>query len=213
MKLKCPNPDCDATDHEPGAKYCHKCGTELENVSSASSHSGEKAKPKSIGWISEITKGTGSPTPKRQRSLWINNDWETSTGVSSLQKFRWGNPVRYVLLLTILAECIYFSIPEYRYFGGFGLCTILLVNIVSFICTLAECFPANKGDFDDKNGFWGLYYRWLHFFLAAIIILLGYLIVCHIQSIFTIVLDMVLSFVLLLADFETFEDFFDGCFD
>ena len=27
MCLKCPN--CNATDHEPGAKFCHKCGMPL----------------------------------------------------------------------------------------------------------------------------------------------------------------------------------------
>ncbi len=29
--MKCPNPDCNATDHESGAKFCHRCGTPLVN--------------------------------------------------------------------------------------------------------------------------------------------------------------------------------------
>ena len=33
--MKCPNPDCNATDHEPGAKYCHKCGYLLVNDNSS----------------------------------------------------------------------------------------------------------------------------------------------------------------------------------
>lgn len=27
--MKCLNPQCGCTDHEPGAKYCHRCGTTL----------------------------------------------------------------------------------------------------------------------------------------------------------------------------------------
>lgn len=187
-------------------KYCYKCGTELENVSTISRHSGENAKPKSIGWISEIEKDTGSPAQKRQRSLRINNDCETSTGVSSLQKFRWGNLVRYVLLLAVLAECIIISIKESSITdadGVYGYAGItIFANIFILICTLAICVFANKGDFEDKRRGFRIYYEWLHFLTAALMPIIGFWIVSNIQNGWTLLLDGILVGVVFLVDFE-----------
>ena len=155
MELKCPNPDCDANDHEPNAKYCHQCGTELENV-------------------------------------------------SSLQKFRWGNLVRYVLLLAILAEYIIISIKESSITDadgvqGYAVATIS-ANIFIFACTLALCCAANMEDFKDLKPEWRFFFEWLHFFTSAQMPILGFFIVSNIQNGWTLLLDGILVGVVLLVD-------------
>ena len=211
--MKCPNPQCNATDHEPGAKFCHKCGASLTTrTEDPSGRGGEKPKPNPNKTKGAETSKVAPPPPQRnpqrpsQRS---NHRPVTSYGVSNLQRFRWGNVLRYLLLLAILVECIFVSIPEYKNYGPWGMVTIGMVNIITFICTWAACGTANMGEVDDESGFWGLYYRWLHFFLAAIIVLLGYLIVINIQEIWTLFLDMLLVGILTLANFETLQDIFD----
>ena len=45
--MKCPN--CNATDHEPGAKYCHMCGSPLMG-NDKTPHTGmECPRPKEVG--------------------------------------------------------------------------------------------------------------------------------------------------------------------
>jgi hypothetical protein len=206
MKMKCPNPNCDATDHEPGAKYCQKCGTELKNVSTFSRHAGRETSPKSNGRKTEIPKVKGSPIRERESPVQDNTDWpELGSGVSSLQKIRWGNPARYVLLLAILAEYIIISIKESSITDADGVhgyaVTTIFANIFIFICTLAICVFANMGHFEDEKLALRIYYEWLHFLTAALMPILGLGIVSNMQNGWTLLLDGILVVVVLLVDF------------
>jgi len=130
---------------------------------------------------------------------------------------RWSIILRYLLLLLIFIEYVFISVIEYesiidiRYACQevWAIVAIMLVQVPSFICTLALCVFANKGNFDDQKGVWRLYYNWLHFLAAAIVPVLGLLICSNIQNLFTIILEMALTGLLLLADFGTLEDIFD----
>ncbi len=59
--MKCPNPNCNETDHEDGAKFCHRCGTQLVSRG----HAG--------------TTGAGNKRPSVNPVLVFQNN---STGVS-----------------------------------------------------------------------------------------------------------------------------------
>lgn len=189
--MKCPN--CNETDHEPAAKFCHMCGGVLDPDESKFLDHG---------------KGPHESCVEKQPRQNVMNDHPVSW---------WSKILRYSLLLLILVEYIFISIVEYesiidtRYACQevWALVAIMLVQVPSFICTLLLCIFANKADYDDERGAWRLYYNWLHFLAAAIVPVLGLLICSNIQNLFTIILFGLMIGLLILADFGTLEDFFD----
>ena len=207
--MKCPK--CNTIDHEPDAKYCHKCGTELENVSTFSRHGVRETSLKFNGRKTEILKVKGFPIIERESPVQDNTDWpEVGSGVCSLQKIRWGNLVRYVLLLAVLVEHIIISIKESNITDADGVqgyaLTTIGANISIFIITLALC--ANIGYFEDKKRGLRLYYEWLHFITAAIMPILGFWIVSNIQNGWTLLLDGIFVGIVFFVDF-VLPDFID----
>ena len=189
--MKCPN--CNETDHEPTAKFCHTCGCLLDPEKSQFLDHGKRVQE---SW---------KEMRRRQNA---KDDRPVSW---------WCIVLRYLLLLIILIEYIFISIMEfesiidvrYAYQEVWAIVAIMLVQVPSFICTLLLCIFANKADYDNEKGGWRLYYNWLHFLAAAIVPVLGLLICSHIQNLFAIILDGVLIGLLVLADFGTLEDIFD----
>lgn len=181
--MKCPN--CNETDHEPTAKFCHVCGGVLDP---------ERTK------LLDHGKRVQESWEEMRRRQNAKDDHPVSW---------WSKALRYLLLLGILLEYVCISIIEYRSQGTWGAATIGMVNGFSFLMTLALCIFANKGDYGDKKGGWRLYYNWLHFLAAAIVPVIGLLICSNIQNLLTIILEMALTGLLLLADFGTMEDLID----
>lgn len=181
--MKCLN--CNETDHEPTAKYCHVCGGVLDP---------ERAKLLDYG---KKVQESWEEMRRRQDAM---DDHPVSW---------WSKVLRYLLLLFILIEYVFVSVMEYHLHEPWGLITIGMVNGLSFLMTLALCVFANKGDYGDKKGGWRLYYNWLHFLDAAIVPIIGLLICSNIQNLLTIILEMALTGLLLMVDFGTMEDLFD----
>ena len=183
--MRCPN--CNETKHEPTANYCHVCGTPLVEI--IKSTSGEKEPPKPSP-LSQFTSRNGAEAKPA-------NPW-------------WVKMLRYVLLLAFILFGVYISIAELSIEKPWGELTIGMVNAFAFFMTFVLCIMANREDGDsDKKGFWRLYYDWLHFFFAAIVLMLGYLIVSNIQNLLTILLEMGVTGLVLIADFGTLEDLID----
>ena len=80
------------------------------------------------------------------------------------------------------------------------------MNGFVFLMTLVLCIFTNQGHFKDKNRGWRLYYEWLHYFTAAVVPIIGYLIVSNIQNLWTLILESLLIGMVLLTDFGTLED-------
>jgi len=180
-RMRCSN--CNTYDHEPGAKFCHVCGSQL-------------------GSRQEVFSRELLAHGKRVQNTWERlrlqqDDEDEHSG------FRWTKVFRYLLLLAILIEYFIISIKESSITDAEGVqgyaLTTIGVNILIFICTLALC--ANIVHFEDKKRGLRLYYEWLHFLTAALMPILGFWIVSNIQNGWTLLLDGILVGVVLLVDF------------
>ena len=188
--MKCPN--CNETEHEPGAYYCHVCGKVID--------------PEGFKWSQEL----------QEYDKYFQESWERFK-MEQQRKAEakpanpwWVKMLRYVLLVAFILFGVYISIAESLIETPWGGVTIVFVNAFAFFMTLFLCIMANREDGNsDKKGVWRLYYDWLHFFFAAIALVLGYLIVSNIQSLLTILLEMGVTGLLLIADFGTLEDLID----
>ncbi|MBR3455063.1 MAG: hypothetical protein IKH26_07050 [Bacteroidaceae bacterium] len=191
--MRCPN--CNETEQELGARFCIVCGCPLveDDVETT----------RKEHCIEEIF------NPEDQQRVlpsWYHSGVGGYDDADSYPRALRGiKTVRWILLLLILAEYIFISIQEVPMHQPWGGVTIGLVNVPAFLMTLFLC-----ADFyhDEKRGFWKTYYTWLHYLLAAAVPLVGYLIFSNIQNLWTIVLDVILCFVLLVADFGTLETIF-----
>lgn len=184
--MKCPN--CNETDHEPTAKYCHVCGGVLD--------------PEGI----ELSKKLLEHGRRVQQS-W-DDMGQRQNAEDNYSGFRWSKVFRLLLLIVLLAEYIFISISECHIDSPWGGVTVFFVNGFAFLTTLVLCIFANQGHFEDKKRGWRLYYEWLHFFTAAFVPIIGYLIVSNIQNLWTLILESVLIGMVLLTDFGTLEDLF-----
>ena len=118
---------------------------------------------------------------------------------------KWDIIMKWFLLLLVLAEYVFISIQEAPLYQPWGGVTIGFVNVMAFIMTLARCADNYH---DEKKGFWAIYYKWLHFLFAAVVPIVGYLIFTNVQNLFTLILEGLLVFLLLCADFGTLETIF-----
>lgn len=115
--------------------------------------------------------------------------------------------LRCCILFAILVEIVLISIYECQ-FGPWGAATIGYVNGFVFIIALALSIFANQGHFRDKQN-WRKYYEWLHFLVAALAPVFGYLIVSNIQNLWTLILESILLGFVFFVDFGTLEDIMD----
>lgn len=184
--MECPN--CNETDHEPTAKYCHVCGGVVD--------------PERLEFSRKLL-----DHGRRVRQSW--DEMKRCQNVEDhYSGFRWSKVFRWLLLLFLLAEYIFISIPESHIDSPWGGITVFYMNGFVFFMTLVLCIFANQGHFKDKKRGWRLYYEWLHFFTAAFVPLIGNLIVSYIQNLWTLILESLLIGMVLLTNFGTLEDLF-----
>lgn len=180
--MRCSN--CNTSDHEPDAKFCHVCGSQL----------GSRREDFSRELLAH---------GKRVQETWdrLRNNQNDQ---NEYTEYRWVKVFRYLLLLTILIEYIIISIKESSITDADGVqgyaLTTIGANIFIFICTLVLCGQANMGDFKDLKLRWRFYFEWLHFFTSAQIPILGFFIVSNMQNGWTLLLDGILVGVVVLAD-------------
>ena len=186
----CPN--CNATEHEPTAKFCHVCGQVLDPEREA---------------FSRKLLEQGQRMQETWNRIHLQQDAEDEDS-----GFRWAKVLRYLLLVIILIEYIVISIHESSITDANGVqgyaLTTIGANIFIFICTFALCVFANKGDFEDKKRGLRFYFEWLHYFTAALMPILGFWILSNMQNGWTMILDGILVGIVLLVDF-VLPDFFD----
>ncbi len=184
--MKCPN--CNESDHEPMAKFCHNCGSLLNpEAHEASKKLMAHGKKVQEAW-------------ERMRLRQAAEEEEESSSRSW-----WNKTLRFLMLIAVLIEYIIISIAESDY-GSWGWFIISFVNGFVFIITTSLYFLANMSDFENKKRGWRLYYEWLHFFAAAFVSILGYIIVFNFQNFVTFILGSSLVGIMILADFGTLED-------
>ena len=196
--MRCPN--CKETNHEPGARFCIICGTPLV------ADDEPRSRNVNNGYQTEDV----HPSGDRQRGVpaWYyeglreNEDRDIAPVHNRL---KWTKMGRWMLLLLMLVEYIFISIQEAPIHQPWGGVTIGFVNVPAFLMTLFLCADSYH---DEKKGFWKTYYTWLHFIPAAVVPIVGYLILTNIQNLLTIVLEGLLVFLLLVADFGTLETIF-----
>ena len=99
-----------------------------------------------------------------------------------------------------MAEAVFFSIQEQHLEPGWFCTAVMLVNVPAIFLALSLCIDINIHGNDAKTISWRLYYGWLHFPAAAIVIAAGYYIILNTQNFFTFFLVGALSGVLLILD-------------
>lgn len=114
-----------------------------------------------------------------------------------------GSILRYLLLTCLLLEIIYFSILERQFEIGWWVLLINGVNAPTFFCALCLSISTDLHDNDREKGFWRIYHDWLHILAAALVIVLAYLTVCHIQNMLTFPLLVFLFLLILAFDFKS----------
>ncbi len=190
LRMRCSY--CNTSDHEPYAKYCHYCGSPLS-----------VQLPKNNGY------GSSKDLIKYGRA--VQNSWERMRERQQYEDTQQVSSrsivLRYCILFIILVEIVLISFLE-RQFGPWGLVTIIMVNCFVFISALALSILANQGFFRDKLS-WRKYYEWLHFLVAALAPILGYLIASSIHNLWSLLFDSILIGFVVLADFGTLEDILD----
>jgi len=181
--MRCPN--CNETDHEPHARFCHVCGHKLDSEREDFSRD-LRAQGKSV-----------LETWERLRSIPDDQDVDTEP--------RWAKVLRYLLLLAILIEYVIISMKESGITDADGVhgyaLTTIGANFFIFICSLAICFFANEGHFKDKRRGLRIYYEWLHLLTAALMPILGFWILSNMQNGWTLLLDGILVGIVFFIDF------------
>ena len=201
----CPN--CKETDHEPGARFCIVCGHPLPIEDNDGADNGRRNRQPEEVYPKESVK---IHSEGRQRGVpaWYYRGFgghDDNDADDAPQGLKWKKALKWILMTLIFVEYIVISIHEAPMYQPWGGVAIGLVNVPVFILTLFLC---SDPYLDDKKGFWNMYYHWLHFILAALVPLVGYLIFTNIQNLLTIILEGGLSFFMTAADCGTFESIF-----
>ncbi len=111
-----------------------------------------------------------------------------------------GKTIRILLFLVLILEAILVSIIEIRIHVGWGIATIMLVNLMSVGLASEGISMANEGLFEhDKKG-WRLYHEYLHFPTKMIGILIGLLVVSRFQSFWTLIINLLLGLIIIIVD-------------
>jgi len=184
--MRCSN--CNETDHEPTAKFCHVCGQKFASASSESSRN----------YIEQSRRLTGDLGRKIRDAQNDADDYYVP---------KWIKILRWSLLFIIFVWYVLISIEEVKIdLPGepWGSVTVGFVNFFSFIITLSLCILANKGDFVDKRLGWRWYYEWIHFAAAAFIPYVGYGI-ATIHNGWVLLLNGILVALMILISFGTLE--------
>ena len=181
--MKCPH--CNTTDHPKDGRYCHICGTTLTNATMTATGQGLDSRNASPN---KAKRYSGQPNPAKAKASPTGGYWACA--------------LRYLLLSCLLIEAILFSLKERQLESGWWITAILLVNIPAFFCSLSLCISTDKYGNDPEKGFWRLYHDWLHIPAAALVIVLGYLVICNIQNMLTFLLTGLLMLALIGSDFE-----------
>lgn len=180
--MKCPN--CNETEHEPTAKFCHVCGRKLD--------------PLRREFIEQGLRITGDLERKIRDAQNDADDYYVP---------KWIKILRWSLLFIIFVWYVVISPEESKFDlpgAPWGGVTAVFVNGFTFLCTLCLCHFANIGHFDNQKRRWKMYHEWIHFAVAAFIPCIGYLI-STIQNGWVILLDCILVGIIILISFNDFD--------
>lgn len=181
--MKCPN--CNESDHEPGAKFCHNCGSVLN--------------PEAFEASKELM-----AHGKTVLEAWERMRRRQAAEEDSSSRSWWKKTLRLLMLIAVLIEYIIISIIESN-LGTWGWITIIYMNGIIILMTIFLYAFTDKSFLDNREKKWRIYYEWLHFIAAAFVAPLG-LFVCNFQNLWTLIFESLLVGIMLLADFGTLEE-------
>lgn len=159
--MKCPN--CNETEHEPTAKYCHVCGTKLKTNDNNSEKEEKNSKRKKA---------------KQKDRMYI----------------------QYLLFLFLLLETVLISIAECKINLAWGIVTIWIVNFYCVGISVDQIESVKEGLYEDGKSGWNLYYKYFHYLVHAIGVVVGFVIVQYFHNLWAMILDMILMLLMLFID-------------